>query len=317
LSHKKLQKLKPAGLKGFCETKDHKMTSKWGFETTSSNSVKGEDSMIQDFFKPQSIAEAIALKEKFKDEAVYIAGGTGVNCMDSKSEIEKVISIEQLQLNKISKTKRELSIGAGVTIQELIDSPKVPEQLTIAARHFVNRNIRNIATIGGNIAFNKSTSNLIPILIVLDAKLKIGGSKTPVPLDDYITQEMTHLIERITISSKDLNKKYHIRKFSRTANDITIIVAAVAFNIHNETLANVRVAVGGVSKHVVRLIQLENKLEGSTLLSATEIENRVQDIVSPVKDIRGGVEFKKYMAGILVSDCVHHAYHGRAGNSKP
>ncbi len=269
--------------------------------------MKGERLMIKEFFKPQTIAEAVELKEQFKDEAVFIAGGTGVNCLDSKYEIEKVIGIEQLELSEISKTHSELSIGAGVTIQDLIDSPKIPDQLTTAARHFVNRNIRNIATIGGNIAANNSTSNLIPILVALDAELKMGGSATPVPIYEYVTQEMTGLVEGIMISSENLTKTYGIRKFSRTANDISIITAAVTFNVQNEILSNIRVAVGGVSKHVVRLTELESKLEGNKLPARTEIEDMVKNIVAPVKDIRGGVQFKKYMAGVLISDCIHNA----------
>ena len=190
--------------------------------------------MIQEFFKPQTIAQAVKLKKKYKDEAVFIAGGTDVNCLDSQYEIEKVIGIEQLKLNEISKTHSELSIGAGVTIQDLIDSPKMPDPLATAAKHFVNRNIRNIATIGGNIAANKSTSNLIPILVALDADLKIGGSATSISVYDYISREMTHLIEGIMISPENLTKKYGIRQFSRTANDTSIITAAVAFNIQHE-----------------------------------------------------------------------------------
>ncbi len=271
--------------------------------------------MIQKFFKPQTINEAVELKEKFKDDAVFMAGGTDVNCLDSKYEIEKVIGIEQLKLNEISKTHSdsELSIGAGVTIQELIDSPKIPHQLTTAARHFVNRNIRNIATIGGNIASNNSTSNLIPILVALDAELKIGASATPVPVYEYVTQEMTRLIESIMISSENLAKKYGLRKFSRAANDISIITAAVTFNIQNEKLSNVRVAVGGVGKHLVRLTELENKLEGNKLLASAKIEDTVKNMVAPIKDIRGGVQFKKYMAGVLISDCIHNAQTGQAG----
>ncbi len=267
--------------------------------------------MIQEFLKPQTIAEAVALKEKLKNEAVFMAGGTDVNCADSKYEIEKVIGIEELKLNKISRTEEVFSIGAGVTIQELIDAPKIPTQLTIAAGHFVNRNIRNMATIGGNIASNKSASNLIPILIALDAELKLGGSAVPVPVYEYVSQEMTRLIEGIMISSENLTKKYGIRKFSRTANDISIITAAVTFNIQTEKLSKVRVAVGGVSKHVVRLTELESKLEGDKLPAPKKIEAAVANIVAPVKDIRGGVHFKKYLAGILVSDCLYNAETGK------
>ena len=263
--------------------------------------------MIQEFFKPQTVAEAAKLKAKFKDGAVFMAGGTDVNCTDSNYEIETVIGIEQLKLDAISKTPSELSIGAGVTIQELIDSPKMPDQLTIAAGHFVNRNIRNIATIGGSIASNNSTSNLIPILIALDAELKIGGSATPVTVHEYVTREMTRLIESIMISPENLTKKYGIRKFSRTANDICIVTAAITFNIQHKKLFNVRVAVGGVGKHVVRLTELENNLDGNKLPATTEIEEAVKNIVAPVKDIRGGVQFKKYLAGVLVSDCIYNA----------
>jgi putative selenate reductase FAD-binding subunit len=275
---------------------------------------KGERRMIQQFFKPLTIVEAVKIKEKYKEEAVFMAGGTDVNCQDSIYDIEKVIGIEQLKLDKVSKTQNKLSIGAGVTIQELMDSPKVPDQLKTAAGHFVNRNIRNMATIGGNIASNNSTANLIPILIALDAELKIGGSTTPVTVYEYVTQEMTRLIESIMISSKNLAKKYGLRKFSHTANDVSIVTAAVTFNIQNEKLSDVRVAVGGVDKHVLRLTELENKLEGNKRLAAREIEDTVKHIVAPVKDIRGGVQFKKYMAGVLISDCIQSA-HRRGGRN--
>ncbi|MCP4351855.1 MAG: hypothetical protein GY795_40855 [Desulfobacterales bacterium] len=264
--------------------------------------------MIQEYFKPQTIEEAVKLKEKYKDEAAFIAGGTDVNCADSKYEIEKVIGTEQLKLNKISKANGGISIGAGVTVQELTDSPGIPDQLTTAATHFVNRNIRNIATIGGNIASNKSVSSLIPVLIALDAELKLGGSAENVAVYDYITQEMTHLIESITISSENLKKKYCLRKFSRSANDISVITTAVSFNIQNEILSDIRVAVGGVSRHVERLTELENKLEGNKVPAPEEIETTVKNAVTPLSDIRGSAEFKKYMAGVFVSDCIHNAY---------
>ena len=85
--------------------------------------------MIEEFFKPQTIAEAVSLKDKYRDEALFMAGGTDVNCRDITAAVEKIIGIEQLKLNKISETDEALSIGAGVTIQELIDSPIVASSL--------------------------------------------------------------------------------------------------------------------------------------------------------------------------------------------
>jgi putative selenate reductase FAD-binding subunit len=262
--------------------------------------------MIQEFFKPQSIAEAVMLKERFKDEAVFLAGGTDVNCRDTSIAVEKVIGIEQLQLNTISNTDKSLTIGAGVTIQEMLDSPEIPDQLKIAAGHFVNRNIRNIATIGGNIGANNTTSSLLPILLALDAELKLAGSESAVSVYEYCRKEMIRLIESITISSENLEKSYGLQKFSHTANDISIITAAVTYAIQNEIVSNVRIAVGGVSEHVVRLTELENELAGNKLPEPAEIEKTVKQTVSPLEDIRGGIPYKKYLAGVLVSDCIHN-----------
>jgi CO/xanthine dehydrogenase FAD-binding subunit len=51
-------------------------------------------------------------------------------------------------------------------------------------------------------------------------------------------------------------------------------------------------------------------LEGNKLPARTEIEDTVKKAVSPLKDIRGGVRFKKYLAGVLVSDCINDAQTG-------
>ena len=171
----------------------------------------------------------------------------------------------------------------------------------------MNRNIRNIATIGGNIASNNTTSNLIPILIALDAELKLAGSEPSVSVFDYISREMSRLVESITISSDNLKKPYGLRKFSHTANDTSLITAAVSFNIQDEIVSNIRVAVGGVSRHVVRLTELENKLEGNRLPALSGNRSYGKRGGIPLKDIRGGVRFKKYLAGVLVSDCIYSA----------
>ena len=59
-----------------------------------------------------------------------------------------------------------------VTLEDIRTSNILPESLKISASHVVNRNIRNIATIGGNISSNKSTSDMIGVLIALEAQLE-------------------------------------------------------------------------------------------------------------------------------------------------
>ena len=261
--------------------------------------------MILEYFKPENLEKVIELKQSYKDSILFLAGGTEINSSSNKPE--RVIDLQNLDLNLFYQNQEELVIGSMVTIQELIESKLTPKVLKDAASYIINRNIRNSATIGGNIATNKSCSNIIPALIICKAKLTIyDGQEKILPIEEYICKENKDLILNIKIPAGTKRKEY-VKKFSRTANDISIITAAVSFEKEEKQLQDICIAVGGVSKHVIRLETLENELQNGSLPEKTEIESMVQSKVNPISDIRGGSSFKKYIAGVLVSDCFYEA----------
>jgi probable selenate reductase FAD-binding subunit len=265
--------------------------------------------MITQFFKPETAEEAVKLKNKFKKNGVFYAGGTEINSLEFMYPQTQAICTGFPGMSRIEKSGSEIYIGASVTMQELIDSALIPEILKKASKYMVNRNIRNMATIGGNIGANRSYSNLIPSLIALKAHLKIftTGGENITDIYKYTGSDEDDLITDIIIPDQS-NRAVEAEQFTRTSNDLPVIGAAVSFEISGSVLKDVRIALGGVDRHIIRLIKVEEMLEGAGLPDKKTIEENVRKNISPRDNIRGSAEYKSYLAGAMTADCIYSAY---------
>ncbi len=264
--------------------------------------------MIQEFYRPKTVKEAVALKAKVKKSA-WLGGGTELNSSYTRQKPVAVIALDGLKLGTVKAAAKRVSIGAGITLQALCDSSKVPAPLRVAARQVVNRNVRNIATLGGNIGANKSCSNLIPTLLALRAQLKVAGktgSKT-IALEDYLKAPKEQLVLSVEIPKS--KARIAQRVFRRTANDISLIVVAVAITQAKGIVTDAVVAVGGVNTTVVRLTALEQSLVDTVVPHDASIEEEVKadKKVATQSDIRGSAAFKRYLAGVLVVEAIAEA----------
>ena len=114
------------------------------------------------------------------------------------------------------------------------------------------------------------------------------------------------LITVIHIPSQP-GRRLAIENFSRTANDVSLLNAAVGYDYDDAVIQNPVVALGGVAAHVVRLPAIEERLAGSPLPDSSDLENWVHAAVSPIDDMRGTAEFKRHLAGVLVSRAMRRA----------
>lgn len=265
--------------------------------------------MVDQFLRPGTLSEAVELKHMYGEKSLYFAGGTEINSTGRTGRKIHAISIESLGLDRIEKIKQELYIGSAATIQQLIDSKPVPAIIKTASYFMVNRNIRNMATAGGNIGANKSCSTLIPVLTALKALLRISssGGESYTDIYEYINKSRDDLITNIIIPDQK-HRITGVRRFSRTANDISILSTAVSFEKDRGAIKNPCIAIGGVSRHVVRLFKLEEILDGNSLPGKPEIETLVRKHINPTDDIRGSAGFKNYLAGIMIADCIHSSF---------
>lgn len=272
--------------------------------------------MIEQYHKPASVEDAIALKRDLADRACFLGGGTQVNSLEFPLSPQHVISLERLGLAGIEAGKTEWTIGASCTIQQLIESQDAPECVQEAGRQITNRNLRNMATIGGHLAGPCSTGELATVLAALEAQVDVTTSsgQRSMTVPQYVASEHSGaLILRIRIPKPDHLRQLAMDKFARTACDVPVFCVAVALERDGESIAQPVVAIAGSGQPVGRLDAVESRLNGLPLPTPSLIESCVAAEVSPEADIRGSVAYKRHLAGVLIALAVRSAYDGEGG----
>ena len=259
--------------------------------------------MIEHFHRPGTIREALALKRRFQGRALFLAGGTWVNSSDSALRPEHCISLEGLGLDRIERKRGQVVIGALCTLQRLIEDRKVPAVLQAAASQIVSRNVRNAATIGGHVASNLPYSDLIPMLVALDAKVGLSrpGASRTIGVTDYVGTRCPGLITKIVVTRPGAHRVAACRNVRASANARSIFSAAVSMTIVRDVVKDPIIALGGLGGHVVRLAAVEDVLEGKPLPATDEIQALVGRSVRPAAALSGSAAFRKYQAGVVVA----------------
>lgn len=265
--------------------------------------------MIEQFHRPSTIKEALSLKTRFKGRAVFLAGGTFVNSADHPVSAEHCISLEGLKLDHVEENGTGVVIGALCTLQQLIEQKKVPAALKEALSQVVSRNIRNMATIGGHVSANESHSDLIPMLVALDAKVRLSGVRTTsvTSVLDYIAVPKEGLITRVFIPRAPRGRVAACCNFRRSANARSMLTAAVSLTPGRAAVKDPILALGGVAGRVVRLTSVEKVLDGKPLPAIDEIARMVSRSVNPSSTPFESSAFRKYQAGVVVSRALQMA----------
>jgi len=262
--------------------------------------------MAMQFHSPATLAEAAALKADLGEAAVYLAGGTEVNSADFMHKPEHVISLAGLTPDTIAIAPDGIAIGAGCTIQGLIDAAESPAVLRYAASHAAGRNIRNMATIGGHIAGHHPCAELTGVFMVLDAAVDVLDTHTEsaVPIVDYLARPQRGLIVRIRIP-RQAPARVAVERYARCAGDAAVVSAAVGLTVESDRMGDpvAVVAVAGLVPGVIRLTATEALLCGEPP-AREEIERCVAGEVDPRDDARGGAAFKRRLAVELVANAV-------------
>lgn len=262
--------------------------------------------MNSHFHVARSPEEAVRLAAELGPAAHFLAGGTELNNQASTLTVTDRILVTGLGLHGIGThgaDVADVAIGATVRLQQLVDAPAVPEALRRAASLVGNRNVRNAATIGGHIATNNPWGDLLPALVVLGARaevLRTDGARV-VPVEELLAAGVDGLITRVVVPRPAPDRRFGVEAHRRTANDISVVNAAVALTLEGGAVRDPRVAVGGVAPNVVRLPDLEAALAGRPLPDPETLARLAAERLSPVGDVRGSAAFKRHVASVLVA----------------
>jgi putative selenate reductase FAD-binding subunit len=262
--------------------------------------------MITDFRRAESIAEAVKLR---KAGYVYLAGGTQLNNASYRTyggSVERVVSLDALGLDDVSVEDADVFVGAGVTLQVLAEHSAVPRALRDAAGYIPTRSVRNIATIGGNVAARRPDSYLIPALIALDAVAEtVDGN---VPVEEYVAGDDTTLILRFRIPPP--RGVCRAVKESRSHISLPIVSAAVRVAVEDGAVTDARVVAGCVGTRTMRLPSVEALLCASDLpvggddSDTAGLESAISAAIDPPEDFLGTSDFKRYLNAVVIADCI-------------
>lgn len=203
-----------------------------------------------EYYKPKTLKEAEKLKNKFKSSA-YLAGGTVLN-WKGLPKTKVIIDLNNLTLNKVEISEDKVVIGSLVTIQELLETKKLPKPIVAAAKNFNSINVRNVATIGGNICDKFFVSNLLPLLLAYNAKIKyfIKGKQKTVLLINWI-QKKEGIVTALIIDKLDRTVSDRQERISEM--DISSIVTSVGYLKNNNKISDFIIAVSGGSANTTIL----------------------------------------------------------------
>ncbi|MDR0623071.1 MAG: FAD binding domain-containing protein [Treponema sp.] len=241
---------------------------------------------LNQVFFPATFQELFAAWSRFPN-AVPFAGGTGLIRGQGKQSLElprNILSLDKLEdLRRITRTERYLEIGAMVRLNEIIRLGKiVPEVLTRCLEHIAGPQIRNIATIGGNICYPARRLDLSVPLVALDAHFELRNGQNSrwisasrfCSISGPLAINPQELLTRIRIPLEHWNYSV-FKKFegASTADSGGVIV----FIIKNQknTLTDIRIVFG--AERILRDKNSETFLIGNQLpLSRKETEDFVE-----------------------------------------
>ncbi|MDQ0149423.1 xanthine dehydrogenase FAD-binding subunit XdhB [Eubacterium multiforme] len=215
---------------------------------------------INEILEPKTLEEALELLSKRNDLTV-IAGGTDVlvKLHEERFKSLNLISIRDIEgLNEIKVLEDEsIEIGAMATFSEIFRSDIINENIGILAEAAVSMGgpqIRNIATIGGNVCNGAVSGDSAPSLFALNSKLKLKSKDREriVKIKDFyagpgiVNIEKNEILVSIIIEKKDYKNKYgnYIKFASRNAMDIALMGVSVLVEVKDGKFEDVRVALG-------------------------------------------------------------------------
>jgi len=256
--------------------------------------------------KPATLDEAVDLLSA-DPKAQPIAGGTNlvVDMRSGKLAPETLVDIGELQeLCCIREKDGVLSIGAGVTIAELLDDPMVAAYvpiLTVMARSFANTLIRNRATVGGNLVNAAPCSDTAPALLVLDAEVELRSADGTrrMPLHEFLVgafetkRQANELLTCVRVpippeGARTAFEKMGLRKISCMAK---VDVAVRIDTGGDKGVSNARIAVGAASAVALRVPAAEEALMSGALTA--ESIGTAADLAAEAAEPRAGSEYKR------------------------
>jgi len=285
-----------------------------------------------DFYQPTSLQEASQLLRENGPGGRFLAGGTDlVIAMKEKGLVPKYI-VDLKRIAGLSGIRGQgdgsIAIGALTTMREIETSLLITKKypfLSQSAAEVGSIQIRNRATVGGNMANATPSADVAPSLIALNATAKIVGANSDrtVPLEEFFrgpgqtVMASDEILTELSIPKTGPRLVGEYIKFSpREMMDLAYVGVAVAYNlgVSDKKCEGVRIVLGAVAPTPIRAKRAEAALEGQVLTEALaeKVGQIAAEEAKPISDVRSSADYRRAMVGAMTKRALLNAAVGPA-----
>ncbi len=279
-----------------------------------------------EYTAPATVEQAFALLAEHGPDARPLAGGTDLLVdLKHQPDVPKLlVDISKIpELRGIVLSERGLRIGSAVTHSELMASPLIREHVPAMAHaaHTIGAvQTRNLGTVGGNLVTCVPSMESGPTLMVLDARVTVGGpnASREISLEEFFVGprqtvlKSDELLVDVLIPTEYLGKPASFHKFGlRQGQALALVNAAASLRVDGAdgVLVEPRVALGAVAPTVIRARKAEAFLEGRPAEKETFAEaGRIAAAEArPIDDFRASAEYRRDLIAVLARRALEDA----------
>lgn len=278
---------------------------------------------------PKTVSEACALLRD-RPRARFIAGGTDLLVQVKKKKLapETLISLRQIDELRQIEVNGRVRIGAMAPLSDVAAHAAVSElfpALAAAIRCLGSPQIRNLATLGGNLCNASPAADSAPPLLVYGAsvELRSAAGSRELPLDQFFrgpgatALQPGELLGAVLLERPSADCRGVFLRQGRVSMDLAIANLAALLELRDGVCRRARIAVGAVAPTPRRLTAVEQILEQTELTpdAVARAQQRAIADVSPIDDLRSSADYRRQLVGIFVQRAVEQALAGRRGGS--
>ncbi len=265
---------------------------------------------------PRSIDEALRILSERGSEAKLLAGGTDLLPQLKNGLLKPACVVDLSGVERIRTLKSDaggLHVGAAVTARTLERDATTQKTYTSLAESGAlvgSVQVRNLATLGGNLCNAAPSADMAPPLLALDAEAVIVGPKGErrVPLTDFFTGVRRTvlaadeiLLEIVVPAPGPRSGGHYLRHTPRRELDIAVVGVASQLTLSNGVCSKARIALAAVAPVPLRARAAEQALEGKPV-TPEAIERAAElalGVAKPISDQRGSADYRRHLVRVL------------------
>lgn len=268
------------------------------------------------YVAPTTLAELRRVRAKYPKSTLLSAGTDwGVALNKGRLEPGVLVSLHNVaELYRLEKKGSRLSVGARVSLTNLRRAlPTSQARLRGWLDIFASPQIKNVATLAGNIANGSPIADTPPMLIALKGEVEIIGPRSAksrrVPLDELyrgyrqLALKPGEIITKIHFDLPAATDRLSLKKVSRRRDlDISTVNAAFWMRLKKGRIEDLRLVLGGVGPTPLRLRATEALLKKQGLAARDLALKSLQKEITPLSDHRGTSAYRRLVSHKLLED---------------